>query len=387
MKKAKKENKSIIALANKELDSQLSDSSVMRALIATTFSGFRNELIVKQACLEAMMRGYSFQDILSKKIYAIPFKGSYALVQSIADVRAIAMKSGQVGKSAPTYVEDDKGNIISCSITIKKKIGETVGDYTATVFFKEYNTGYNQWASKPRTMIAKVAEMHANRMAFPEVLHQAYIEGEFEESTTKKNADNASKLLQEKVEDELAEEIVEKTVKEIQTESAIGINESEVKNPIPKATELTGKVAKKVVEGEIETISIEEDEKDIDEVLTIDSQDGEAERIRKLIKKAEAEESDILKFYEVEKLEDFPVKDLGKLEKILITKAKNITKAEKNTEPEKGIPGDVCEYLNSIKNTDESTLPGDIMLLKLDSNKGVFRGYDAYPSLADELKK
>jgi hypothetical protein len=134
--------------------------------------------LIKQACLEAMMRGYSFQDILSKKIYAIPYGNGYSLVQSISDVRAIAMRSGQAGKSAPEY-EMDGNKIVSCTITVKRRINDFVGDYTATVYFDEYNKGKDNWATKPRTMIAKVAEMHALRMAFPEELSQAYVEEEF----------------------------------------------------------------------------------------------------------------------------------------------------------------------------------------------------------------
>lgn len=171
--------KSLIAQLNNELNKQLTDASVVRALLATTFKGFKNEKLVRQACLEAMMRGYSFEDLLNKKVYAIPYGNGYNLVQSIADARAVAMKGGQVGKSAPIFEDDDEGRIKTCTITIKRKVNEYVGDYTATVYFDEYNTGKNNWAKMPRTMIAKVAEMHALRMAFPEELAQSYVEEEF----------------------------------------------------------------------------------------------------------------------------------------------------------------------------------------------------------------
>lgn len=173
-----KNEKSLVMSATHELNTQISDPSVMRALVATVFKGFKDERIVKQACLEAMMRGYSFQDIVNKKIYAIPFGGGYSLVQSINDVRAIAMKSGQVGKGAPEF-EEKNGKIFSCTVTVKRRVDGYVGDYTATVYFDEYNKGKDNWVSKPRTMISKVAEMHALRMAFPEELSQAYVEEEF----------------------------------------------------------------------------------------------------------------------------------------------------------------------------------------------------------------
>jgi len=171
--------KSIILKVTEELDAQVSSPGVMRALVATTFKGFKSEQLVRQACLEAMMRGYKFQDLLDKKVYAIPYGNGYTLVQSISDVRAKAMKSGQVGKSAPIFEDDENGKIKTCTITIKRKVDEYVGNYTAMVYFDEYNTGKNNWAKMPRTMIAKVAEMHALRMAFPEELSQVYVEEEF----------------------------------------------------------------------------------------------------------------------------------------------------------------------------------------------------------------
>lgn len=178
MNNQNEKEKSLVLKANNELNIQIADPAAMRALTATVFKGFRDEKLVKQACLEAMMRGYSFQDVVNKKIYAIPFGNGYSLVQSISDVRSIAMKSGQVGKSAPEFEEKD-GKIISCTITVKRRVNKYVGDYTATVYFSEYDKGKDNWKNKPRTMIAKVAEMHALRMAFPEELSQAYVEEEF----------------------------------------------------------------------------------------------------------------------------------------------------------------------------------------------------------------
>lgn len=160
-----------------ELTKQLSPE-ILTALVATTFKGLAPEN-VKRAMLEGMMRGFKFDDFLQKNVYAIPFKDSYSLVTSIDYARKIGMRSGIVGTSAPEYTEKD-GQVISCTVTVKRKVGEYIGDYSATVFFSEYNTGRNQWVTKPRTMIAKVAEMHALRKACPEELSQSYTEEEME---------------------------------------------------------------------------------------------------------------------------------------------------------------------------------------------------------------
>lgn len=174
-------DKAIVKKINDEVTEQLSDDGVKRALIATTFQGL-TELSMKQAIVEGMIRGFKFKDFLEKNIYAIPFAKGYSLITSIDFARKRGMKSGVVGKSAPVFTMDgDK--IESCSITIKRMVEGHVGEFTATVFFDEYNKPNRDiWKTKPRTMIAKVAEMHALRMACPEELSQAYIEEEMESS-------------------------------------------------------------------------------------------------------------------------------------------------------------------------------------------------------------
>lgn len=165
----------IIEIQN-SIKKELGNKSVMDALVATTFKG----LAVPQIYLavqEGILRGFEFKDFLEKNVYAIPYGQGYSLVTSIDYARKIGMKSGIVGVSAPTYEEKD-GKIISCSITVKRKVSDYIGEYSATVYFDEYNTKRNQWTTKPRTMIAKVAEMHALRKACPEELSQAYSEEE-----------------------------------------------------------------------------------------------------------------------------------------------------------------------------------------------------------------
>lgn len=167
-----------------EINTQLADKETFESLLQTTFKGLAASN-VKRAVMEGVMRGFTFKDFLEKNIYAIPFKDQYSLVTSVDYARKIGMRSGIVGKNAPVYEMDGK-NIVSCSVTVKKLVSGFVGEFTATVFFSEYTTGRNLWITKPRTMIAKVAEMHALRMACPEELSQSYIEEELErENKTK----------------------------------------------------------------------------------------------------------------------------------------------------------------------------------------------------------
>lgn len=166
-----------------EINKQIADKEVFGTLLATTFKGLEGAT-AKRAMLEGMMRGFTFKDFLEKNVYAIPFKGAYSLVSSIDYARKLGMRSGVVGVSAPSYELFGADNkVISCTITVKRKVEEYVGEYSATVYFDEYNTGYNLWKTKPKTMIAKVAEMHALRKACPEELSQVYVEEDYQKET------------------------------------------------------------------------------------------------------------------------------------------------------------------------------------------------------------
>lgn len=181
-----------LSLIKTEINTQLADKEVVQSLLATTFKGLSVENM-KAAIMEGMIRGFSFRDFLEKNIYAIKFGNGYSLVTSIDNARKIGMKSGVVGVDAPEYeMTDEKTEAgvpkpLSCTITVKRKIDEYVGEYTATVFFDEYYKAGktwegkytpSMWDTKPRTMIAKVAEMHALRKACPEELSQQYVEEE-----------------------------------------------------------------------------------------------------------------------------------------------------------------------------------------------------------------
>lgn len=173
------EEKSQVAMFNEEIKRELADPNVGKALLATTFKGL-NETTMKQALLEGMIRNFKFRDFLDKNVYAIPFSSGYSLVTSIDYARKIGARSGIVGVDAPIYKEDEFGKLISCSVTVHKKINDYIGDFTAEVYFDEYSTGKNLWVTKKRTMLGKVAEAHALRKACPEELSQSYVEEEIQ---------------------------------------------------------------------------------------------------------------------------------------------------------------------------------------------------------------
>jgi len=170
-----------LEIITKEINTELQKQEIQNVLLSTTFKGL-SLANMKTAMFEGMSRGFSFKDFLEKNIYAIPYGNGYSLINSIDYSRKIGMRSGVVGVSEPTY-EMDGDTIISCSIIVKRKIDGYIGEFAAKVYFKEYTTGRNLWVSKPRTMIAKVAEMHALRKACPEELAQVYVEEEMQKET------------------------------------------------------------------------------------------------------------------------------------------------------------------------------------------------------------
>lgn len=174
----------IVTEINKTISTQLNDKATVISLLNTTFKGL-SEQTMKQAMCEGMMRGFTFQDFLNKDVYALPFKSGYSLITSIDYMRKIAAQNGLAGKNAPVYEDDANGRPKTCSVTVKRMVNGILAEYTALVYLSEYTTNQNQWAARPRTMLAKVAEMHALRMAFPEELAKSYIE---EEQTPTQNA-------------------------------------------------------------------------------------------------------------------------------------------------------------------------------------------------------
>lgn len=177
----------IVSRIKNEINRELGDAETLKSLLDTTFRGFEAPMM-KRALLEGMLRGFSFEDFLKKNVYAIPYGGGYSLVTSIDYSRKIAQRSGIIGSPKQEWELDSAGKPISCTVTVQKKVGDTIGDFSATVFFDEFNTGKNQWKDKPKHMIGKVSEMHALRKAFPEELAQTYVEEELQEKEITKIA-------------------------------------------------------------------------------------------------------------------------------------------------------------------------------------------------------
>lgn len=194
----------------KEINERIGDKETFGVLVATTFNGL-DEQNAKRAMMEGMMRGFTFRDFLQKNIYAVKFGSGYSLITSIDYARKLGMRNGIVGVDEPVYEMGENDNPLACSVTVHKRTEDGyVGDFTAKVYFKEYTTGKNQWATKPMTMIAKVAEMHALRKACPEELSQAYSEEEMQKEHQAPEVAVNSSEWKEKLESAQSEEELRK---------------------------------------------------------------------------------------------------------------------------------------------------------------------------------
>jgi phage recombination protein Bet len=102
------------------------------------------------------------------------------------------------GEVVHKYNLSDRGFLIGAYCSVKRK--NSSKPITVFVSFKEYNTGKAEWAKKPETMIKKVSEAQALRMAFQALFSNTYDESEqynIEETANKRTilVDDANKKL------------------------------------------------------------------------------------------------------------------------------------------------------------------------------------------------
>lgn len=163
------------------------------------FSDARIELIRNQVAVGAPDNVFAAMidiarrrnlDPLARQIAVIRFGSNWQMITTIDGYRAIAEQTGQYGGSdAPVFTYEEpprtRNNRTlpeSCTVTVHKVVNGMVLPFSATVFMDEYDTGRNNWNTMPRTMIAKVAESHALRKAFPAVMSGLYTREEMDQA-------------------------------------------------------------------------------------------------------------------------------------------------------------------------------------------------------------
>lgn len=109
---------------------------------------------------------------------------------TIDGFRAIAHRTGRLNGVSRKLIKDEKGRVIGAKTRVKVKGIED--PFIAEVSFGEYVKMYDgkptgPWAKMPETMILKVSEAQAYRMAFPEDLSNLYTDDEIAEYETEIN--------------------------------------------------------------------------------------------------------------------------------------------------------------------------------------------------------
>jgi len=124
-------------------------------------------------------------DPLTRQIYCIHRGGRMTIQTSIDGFRVIAERSGDYGgQDEPVYSYDDKGNLMSCKITVYRFRGDVrYPAATAVAHFKEYYPNpVNLQKSMTHVMIAKIAEALALRKAYPQDLSGLYTGDEMQQA-------------------------------------------------------------------------------------------------------------------------------------------------------------------------------------------------------------
>lgn len=115
-----------------------------------------------------------------------------SVVIGIDGFRAIAARTNKVSGIRRGVIKDEKGKLVGAWAEVHRK------DWThparEEVPFSEYDTGRGTWSEMPETMIKKVAECAALRMAFPDNLGGMYSIEESEKSLESAEK-NAGKIL------------------------------------------------------------------------------------------------------------------------------------------------------------------------------------------------
>lgn len=96
----------------------------------------------------------------------------YHLAEAVYSNDKLLIKNGRIDHQVTTPAKKQRGMLVGAYCVIKRKSAtQEIHHY---VDFGEYNTGKNVWASKPATMIKKVAEAQGLRMAFPDLFGGTY---------------------------------------------------------------------------------------------------------------------------------------------------------------------------------------------------------------------
>ena len=120
-------------------------------------------------------------DPFKKEIYFVKYGGTPGtIIVGIDGFRKIAHRSGRLSGIERGVIRNEEGICVAAWAKVYRS------DWThpayETVSRHEYDTGKNNWSKMPETMLKKVAEASALRMAFPNELGEIYEQSEMDQA-------------------------------------------------------------------------------------------------------------------------------------------------------------------------------------------------------------
>lgn len=106
--------------------------------------------------------------------------GPGTIVVGIEGFRSIAARTGKLSGVKRGVIKDEKGNLVAAWAEVYRSDWQHCA--REEVPFLEYNTGRGPWVKMPQTMLKKVAEAAALRMAFPDDLGGVYETAELDQA-------------------------------------------------------------------------------------------------------------------------------------------------------------------------------------------------------------
>ena len=135
----------------------------------------------------------------SGQIYFVKYGNNPGtVVVGLDGFRSRASKTGKLAGIKRGAIKDDKGKLIGAWAEVSRSDWKDTA--REEVALAEYNTGKAMWAKMPETMLKKVAECAALRMAFPDELGGVYERAEMDQ------AEDASKNIGYGMREAIAEE-------------------------------------------------------------------------------------------------------------------------------------------------------------------------------------
>jgi hypothetical protein len=120
----------------------------------------------------------------------------------IDGLRLIAGRTREyAGSDEPVFVETDqkttagKTRPSKASVTVWRFVQGVRCPYTGSVYWEEYAQSSSTWNGMPHVMLAKCAEAHALRKAFPEDLSGLYVEEEMDQAGPVLNGEDQERAM------------------------------------------------------------------------------------------------------------------------------------------------------------------------------------------------